>query len=783
VPGITRIPAQGQNDRELLPSFFWTGFERSRSHESHRSSVPFAIHADGFIVVHDPPETRPGHYRFAPLEVKYHRVQVDIKGPVATTEIDQEFYNPNPRDLEGDYLFPVPKGAQIDDFRMSINGKMTSAELLDANKARKIYEDIVRKMRDPALLEYADQDLFRVRIYPIEARKTKRIILKYTEILKTDFGLSRYIYPLNTEKFSASPIDDVSVEVRIAGDKSVKTIFSPSHEIEIVRPSEKSVTVAYEEHKTRPDKDFALFFSYADTREIGLDLLTYREEGEDGFFAILASPGAAEKEETAIPKDIVLVIDTSGSMAGEKLAQAQRALKFCVANLNEADRFDIVRFSTEAEPLFGRLEEATTARRGDAEEFVNTFRPRGGTAIEDALVSALEILGKSGSSERPFIVIFLTDGLPTIGTRDREELVKIVTRKTEDTQARIFCFGIGTEINTHLLDEITEKTRAASEYVLPEEDIEVKVSNFYTKIDSPVLTDLGLSFSDDVRAREYHPNPLPDLFRGDQLVVLGRYSGSGAASITVTGRMAGEHRSYSFPGEFPKETRQNAFLPRMWATRRVGYLLDQIRLNGESDELREEITRLARRYGVVTPYTAYLIVEDETSRNVPEPHRVFSMPQDADGARRADALEVLGDRYRSLSTRESGAEAVAGARITSELKRAPAGSGGGDASWSAMAPSLSTEERSKVEAFFGGRGSQTNQPAETKYVDGRLFYRKGQTWLDSLAIDSGQEPQRIKFLSDEYFQLMDKHPEAKAWLALGASVMVEIDGKVYEIHE
>lgn len=754
--------------------------------------LPQTLFADGFIVVHEPPVARPGHYRFAPLEVKYHRVQTDIRGSVATTVIDQEFFNPNQRDLEGDYLFPVPKGAQIDDFQMSINGKMTSAELLDAQQARKIYEDIVRKMRDPALLEYADRDLFRVRIYPIEARKAKRILLTYTEILKTDFGLTRYTYPLNTEKFSASPIDDVSVVVDIQSDHPVKTIFSPSHDIEITRPSEDRVRIAYEAKAVRPDIDFQLYFAGTDTQAIGLQLLTHRQEGEDGFFALLASPGTQHDPalQKSLPKDILLVIDTSGSMAGEKLEQAKRAMEFCIQNFNDADRFEIVRFSTEAEPFFKELRPTTEANREAAIGYVQGFRPRGGTAIEDALRTALKFMPERDEPGRPFMVLFLTDGLPTIGERDRDALVRMVTEKTEGSAARIFCFGVGTDINTHLLDQITEQTRAASEYVLPNEDIEVKVSNLYTKIDSPVLTNLALRFAQEIRPTQYHPNPLPDLFRGDQLVVLGRYSGAGESTITLEGRSGQETRSFEYPCRFPESNQDHAFIPRMWATRRVGYLLDQIRLHGENEELRTEVTRLARRYGVVTPYTAYLIVEDETRQETPRSRRVFARPEAASPAQRADAMRILGDQYHGLTTRESGDAAVAGARITSDLKRSstPMAAGANAAPWAAStAPSLSAEDTAKVQAYLApvGPDNPTSgaQATGPRLVEGRLFYRNGRTWVDSLAMESKAEPLRIQCLSDAYFQWIELHPEAKPWLALGTELILWIDGGIVEIYE
>src|SRR5881394_2580124 len=245
---------------------------------------------DGFIVVERPFLVRPGHFPFAPLEVTSHHVEVKIDGQVAITSIDQEFYNPNPQRLEGTYLFPVPKGAHIDKFTMDIGGKQMEAELLPADKARQIYEDIVRKMKDPALMEYAGQDVFKVRVFPIEPNSKKRITLSYTQVLKADSGLVSYVYPLNTEKFSAKPVKDVSVKVELDSKRPLKTIYSPSHAVEIKRDGANRATVGYEARDVTRDRDFALY-SAPDQEEIGVNLLTSKGGDGDGYFLLLASPG------------------------------------------------------------------------------------------------------------------------------------------------------------------------------------------------------------------------------------------------------------------------------------------------------------------------------------------------------------------------------------------------------------------------------------------------------------------------------------------------------------
>jgi Ca-activated chloride channel family protein len=284
------------------------------------------VRADGLIIVdeaywqpiprhpHPHPWPRPLPHPprpYAPLEVVYHHVNVKIDGQIATTSVDQEFYNPNNQRLEGTYLFPIPRGAQIDKFTMDIGGKMVEAELLPAAKARKIYEDIVRKMKDPALLEYADRDVFKVRVYPIEPRSKKRIKLSYSQVLKSDGGLVNYTYPLNTEKFSAAPLKNVSVKVELTSDHPLKSIYSPSHAVEIKRHGSLRATVGFEANDVKPDTDFALYFA-PEKDEVGVNLLTYKTGGEDGYFLLLASPGVDSKDKRIVPKDVAFVLDTSG---------------------------------------------------------------------------------------------------------------------------------------------------------------------------------------------------------------------------------------------------------------------------------------------------------------------------------------------------------------------------------------------------------------------------------------------------------------------------------------
>ena len=757
---------------------------------------PQAAYGDGFIVIREPGTTAPvpGHFQFAPLSVTYHHVTVDINDQVATTTVDQEFHNPNAQRMEGTYLFPLPAGAHVDKFSMDVNGKMTDAELLDAAKARSIYEEIVRKYRDPALLEYVGRDAFKARIFPIEPHSKKQIKITYTQVLKSDTGTVEYTYPLNTEKFSSTPLQHVAVKVNLACGQPIKSLYSPSHNVDIRRDGDARATIGYEERNARPDTDFKLIFSRS-ANPVGVDLLTYRNSPDDGYFLLLASPGFESSAAAQIQKrDVCFVLDTSGSMAeagGRKMDQAKRALSFCLQHLNEGDRFEIVRFSTEAETLFGELKDANKDNIATAQAFVQTLKPIGGTAIEDALKKALEMKGrrqltfKDGApgtlpnETAPYIIIFLTDGQPTIGETNEDVLINSTVSRSNLAGTRIFSFGIGTDVNTHLLDRIASETKAFSQYVLPSEDLEVKLSSFYTKISQPVLSNVQLAFTGgDVRTMQVYPNVMPDLFKGEMLIAFGRYTGKGPAAVKVSGTLNGQAREFVTDVNFAEHDTSRAFIPQLWATRRVGWLLDEIRLRGESTELKDEVTRLAREHGIVTPYTSYLIVEDERQRAVP-----LAMQTQREFAEDAAAAPAAAAKYGSARAesvdraRRAGASAVENAQDLADLKRT-------DNLAQARAPGekLAKGQVAQSGAGTAGYKAAQNYAQQARVVNGRAFYQNGVTWTDATAQHKKNlKQQRVAFNSDAYFDLLAKNPDAAQWLALGNEVDVVLGDTLYEI--
>ena len=718
--------------------------------------VTQSLFADGLIVI---PQPQPISTPY-PLEVLYHHVDVKINGNVAETFIDQEFYNPSDYRLEGYYIFPIPKDAVINEFAMEINGKMVNAELLDATKARQIYEDIVRQIRDPALLEYTGQGIFKVRIFPIEPRSKKKVTISYREVLNSDNGMYEYIYPLNTEKFSAKPVESVSVKVELKTNKEIKNIYSPTHSIDVVNKDNHNAVISFEEENTKPDIDFKLYYS-TDNDDIGLSLLTYKTSGEDGYFLLSASPSFIVKDQQIDAKDITFVLDVSGSMVGDKMKQAKKALLYCINNLNKNDRFDIIRFSTEAYALFDRLVDASETNINKAEKFINDLKAVGGTNIEEALNLALK---EKGNSNRTHLIVFITDGKPTIGETKDESLVKKIERLNKEN-TEIFTFGIGKEINTYLLDKITELTNAYRTYIAEKEDIEVKVSSFYDKVQSPVLTNLSLAFSGGIKTYQTYPSNMPDLFKGSSLTIFGRYSGSGSSRITLTGRLKDENKSFTLNANFSNDNEEYNFIPPLWASRRIGYLLDQIRLNGEDKELVDEITQLAREHGIVTPYTSYLIMEDEEiriRRNELVDH--FQTLPPAPELRR----EVEGD-FNAMKLK-SGDKSITASEEVQGLNRA--------------GNYYETKQGSGRMNYKDERGNDVNLSQQVKNIQGRAIYQSGKFWVDSeLQNKKVKNQKRIQFYSDEYFRLLKEKPETAQFLALGQNVRFYYDNTFYEIYE
>ena len=371
--------------------------------------------------------------------------------------------------------------------------------------------------------------------------------------------------------------------------------------MQVTKSGDHKARMTWEASQFKADRDFVALYSTSRDR-VGATLFAHEEKDGKGAFLLLLAP--SEEAGKIVEKDVVFVVDTSGSMAGEKIEQTRRSLKYCINSLRKGDRFEIVSFATEAAPLFNSLKPVDDESRKGALAHVKGLEAVGGTNINDALLHALKL---TRSKDRPFMIIFMTDGEPTIGVTTTEAIRRNV-KKANEALTRLFVFGIGDGVRTELLDLLAEDNHGARDYVGNKEDIEVKISSFFRKVSSPVLSDVKVRF-EGVSTSDVYPRPLPDLFRGSQLLLTGRYAGGTKGKVVLSGQVLGERFEQSFPVNF-ESRKSTAFVPRLWAVRKVGYLMDQIRLNGHKPELKDEIVRLGKRYGIVTPYTSYLVLED-----------------------------------------------------------------------------------------------------------------------------------------------------------------------------
>ncbi|MCH2043636.1 MAG: VIT and VWA domain-containing protein [Saprospiraceae bacterium] len=731
--------------------------------------------AGGFIIVmpdqHSDPNIHNNRINPAlfPLETRSTKIVTNIMEQTASTSIEQVFYNPGSRQLEGYFLFPVPKNVVISKFTMNINGKEHEAELLDAGKARQIYEQIVRKVEDPALLEYYNNELFRVRIFPILPKSEQRIRLTYTETLKKDNGTIAYQLPLNTQKYSAKPIQELSFKINIEGKNDLKTVYCPTHQTEIIRKGDKKAIIGFKATKIQSDRDLKVYFNM-DEHKVGMSMLHYKEKKEDGYFFLNLNPGTNEQNLEVVEKDIVFVMDKSGSMSGEKLEQAKKALKFCVDNLNEGDRFEIIPFSTEATSLFGKTEKVNKNSKEEAYDFIDDIRAVGGTNIDEALEMALA--SQEVKNDRPFFIIFMTDGKPTIGETQESRLLEKL-KENNKGNTRIFTFGIGTNLNTHLLDKLTEMTNGYRTYVLPDEDIEIKVSNFYVKAASPVLTDLKLSFDKNIRISDVYPKKLPDLFKGSSLSLMGRFKGTGKGKVTLTGKINGKEHQFVYDMNFEEEKIDYEFIPDLWASRAVGYLLDQIRLHGESEELKEEVVRLAKKHGIITPYTSYLILEDEntltnSNSNIPRPRLLPETSLEPEPMIEEDIAIFRSNAEK----RKSGARSITLSQKNQEMRMAD------NLDYNGADLEINDQVEPQIFTNFDTKNDIVN-------VRGRAMYNNNNHWVDSnlnIADTDKMTRKRVKFNSKEYFSLL-QDDEAAEFLALGRNVEFMMNNTIYEIYQ
>jgi Ca-activated chloride channel family protein len=684
------------------------------------------------------------------LPIKSIKIDTKISSQVATTHVEQVFRNDTNFTLEGTYLFPIPESASVAEFAIWDGDKRLVGEVRTREEARRIYDEIVRRQRDPGLLEYAGKDLFQASIFPIPPHSDKKLEITYTQVVRAEGGTVAYRYPLGTGR-QLTQIGSVAGRVEIESKEPLRNVYSPTHVIDVKRSSDRRSVVSFESESGKEPQDFQLFYTIS-KEDFGLTLLTHREAGKQGYFLLIISPKDDWSGQEYTAKDVVFVVDTSGSMAEEgKMEKARAALLYGVRILRPQDRFNIVSFAGEEHLMEAGMIAADDNGRARGEAFVKALKPVGGTNINQSLLAALsQFIDSDG--ERPKMLVFMTDGLPTVDETNVNRIVDNV-HKAIKPGVRLFTFGVGYDVNTTLLDKLAADNGGVADYVEPKEDLEVKVSNFFSKVNYPVLTDLQLDMG-GAQTDLVYPRGIPDVFRGSQVMMIGRYSNAAdlnSVQLKLTGKSGGTTRTYTYTNlSFPLRSDANEYLPRLWATRRVGWLMEQVRTNGEQKELRDEIVDLGTRYGIVTPYTSYLALE---------PNAVSMVnTQNA----------TVGGRFSGLSTLSAGNAPSA----TAPKVRMATGADAVKQSKAARAQQevvIVTDDDTRTDAV--------------RRVEGKTFYLINGVWTDSeFKADSHLPETTLTFGSDAYFDLLKQNPKLGSFFSLGERVVVVFEGRVYRVN-
>jgi Ca-activated chloride channel homolog len=645
-------------------------------------------------------------------------VRVTIEGRVARFEVEEQFRNDGGRLAEGTYLYPLPGEAIFNDFSLFLGDEELRGEMMNAEQAKAIYEEIVRQQLDPALITLAGHGLIRARVFPIQPGETRRIILRYTQVLSRDGDALRLRYAFGARGGDA----EVNVRVRMPASGEWGTPYSPTHQVALSR--DRDATVARVINSGTGTLDLFLPIRRG---LVGASVLTHATGGEEGFYMLLLAP-AANADRTVIPRDLTLVVDISGSMSGGKMEQARAALHQALGNLRTTDRFRLITFGSGVGHYRRGFAQATPEAIRAASQFVDDLRAQGGTNIEGALQATFADPG--GASGRLGVILFMTDGVPTVGQQDPERLAALAGGQIANL--RLFTMGVGHDVNTWLLDRLASEGRGAAEYVAPGADVEVAMGNVLRRVAHPALTGLRIVES-PVRLVSGAPAELPDLFYGEELVVFGRYRGTGRGQVVVEGERQGRRERITLAADFPARSAGNEFIPPLWAARRIGELTRTIRLEGQSDALVKEVRELGLRYGILTEYTSYLVQEPGVVVAGGDPLRDLpaSLAPSAQSGRasfeRAEA---------SASLAKTGSMDAMTAQADREVARLAANSGG-----------------------------------DVKRAGGRVFRRDGERWTDAAHQDSLRVVTVAPY-SAAWFAVAQALPELREAMALGDQVTV-----------
>ena len=540
------------------------------------------------------------------LEIKEHDVHVTINNGIAVTDVTQVFLNTENRQVEALYTFPVPKGASVANFSMWINGKEMIGEVVEKKRAREIYNSYKRKRQDPGLLEQVDYKTFEMRVFPINANAEQKVRITYYQELNIDHDRGTYVYPLATvtrKGIDSKTTGRFAINVEIKSAIPLVTVASPSHKdaFVVAKHSDEYAAASLESTGGSLASDVVINYDIARPNS-GIDLIASKKINEDGYFCMTITAGKElAKQETGM--DYIFVLDVSGSMANDgKLIVSKNALDAFTDEIGESDRFEVMTFNVTPHVLFGDLKSGTETAKAEARDFMATQEARGRTELVPAMTTAY----KYGNPDRTLNVVILSDGMTEQG--ERQTLLQMI--QSRPGNARVFCVGIGNEVNRPLLEQMADDSGGLAAFISRGDDFKQAARGFKRKLMRPVATDLQLDFG-GLHVFDIEPRVVPNLFHGSPIRIYGRYSGGGDADLTLSGNIQGVAMKQTVTMSFPQQDEQNPEIERMWAWKRVDQLLKNADRTGDRGQVLDEIILLGEEYSIVTEYTSFLVLEND----------------------------------------------------------------------------------------------------------------------------------------------------------------------------
>ncbi|MBE0543500.1 MAG: VWA domain-containing protein [Verrucomicrobia bacterium] len=540
------------------------------------------------------------------LEIKEHDVAVTINNGIAVTKVTQVFHNTEQRQVEALYTFPVPKRASVANFSMWINGKEMVGEVLERQRARQIYDSYKQQRIDPGLLEQVDYRTFEMRIFPIGPGADQKVEITYYQELDYDNDVATYVYPLATvsrKDVDSRTTGEFAIGFDIKSAVPIVELESPSHgnAFAIAKHSEVYWQANLESTSGSLAQDVVLACKISRPKT-GMDLITSRRSGEDGFFCLSVTVGedVAQRQDGM---DYVFVLDASGSMADSgKLLLSKDAVHAFLNELGDADRFEVMTFNVTPNLAFGQLQAGAAANKQRALDYLSTQQAQGGTVLQPAMTTAY----KFASNDRPLNVVILSDGL----TEQQERAVLLQQIQKRPGNTRVFCIGVGNDVNRPLLEQLAEDSGGLAAFISPGDNFTRQARAFRQKLMRPFATNLELKFA-GVDVTEVEPAVMPNLYHGAPVRVYGRYRGSGTAEVTLRGSVNGVEVKQTARLDFPKTDAVNPEINRMWAWHRVNRLLKDADRKGDRSSVIPEIVRLGEDFSIVTEYTSFLVLEND----------------------------------------------------------------------------------------------------------------------------------------------------------------------------